>query len=145
MRLSVEVLQVENKITKVVRLPSFNRGLETEASRIHDGDDGHGHAAVRKIGAASASVVLDEHAEEVLILDALAVAGRLHAGHHEGVLLGDRLLHALLLFHLGDLVLDLREVEFHISAPVALASIRSLNRPVHQASHVHMGVVISRH
>ena len=78
-----------------------------EALWVHNGHDREGHAAVRQVSAAGAPVIRQLHFEEIFVGDVLAVGGRLHASHHELVLLGDLLLHTLLFLGLLHLVLDL--------------------------------------
>lgn len=78
--------KAHGKGTESVWLPASRGGLESEARRVNQRDDSHGCAAVWQIGTASATVVLDKHAQEVLVRDALGVAGRLDTSHHELVL-----------------------------------------------------------
>ena len=81
--------------------------LETEASWVHQGDDGERHPAIWKIDAADTSVILNLNTEEVLIGDFLGVASSLNASHHKGILGGDILLDTLLFLHFGNFVLNL--------------------------------------
>ena len=137
----VVMLQIESKHAKRLRFPAASRRLEAEAGRVDNRDDRHWHAAVRKIDAASATVVLDEDAKEILVLDLLGVASGLETSHHELILLGDRLHHSVLLLLLGDFVTDVIEVELHVGEPFALARVRTLDGLVHEALSVSMRMV----
>ncbi len=86
--------------------PSRGRRLETEACWVDQWDDGHGHAAIWKVDAASASVVLNKYTQEVLVSDTLCVRSSLHTSHHELILGRDCLDLTLLLFLSCHFVLD---------------------------------------
>lgn len=103
------MLEVDLEEAKVLGLVIF-RGLESEKFGVDHGDDGQGESAVGQVGTASAAVVGDLGAEEVLVGDELGVGGRLDGGHHEPVFGTDFLLLALFLLHLGDFVLNLVQI-----------------------------------
>jgi len=94
--------------------------------RVDEGHDGHSHLGVGKINAADAAIILSGHSEVVIVRELLGVTGRLEGSHHELVIAGDLLLLALLLFHGGDLVLDLVQINLELFRPF-LASFGSLN------------------
>ena len=118
----IVVIQVDVEGAKLVGGPAGLRGGEAEAGRVHNGDDSERSATVWQVNAADASIVLNEHAEEVVVAEAFGVSGGLNALHHEHVLLGDGLLNTLLLLGAGNFVLDLSQVELHLLLPVSLAS-----------------------
>jgi len=93
---------------------------------VDEGHDGHTHLGVGKINAADAAIILSGHSEVVIVRELLGVTGRLEGSHHELVIAGDLLLLALLLFHGGDLVLDLVQINLELFRPF-LASFGSLN------------------
>ena len=66
--------QADSEGAQSVWLPASRGGLKAEASRVDQRHDGHGCAAVGQIDTANASVVLDKHAQEVLVRDTLGVA-----------------------------------------------------------------------
>ena len=66
------VSQVDCEIAEGNRHPAVRRH-ETEALRIDERNDRKRCPAVGQIDAAYASVVLDQHAQEVLVCDALRV------------------------------------------------------------------------
>lgn len=94
--------------------------------RVDEGHDGHSHLGVGKINTADAAIILSGHSEVVIVRELLGVTGRLEGSHHELVIAGDLLLLALLLFHGGDLVLDLVQINFELFRPL-LTSLGSFN------------------
>jgi len=60
--------------------------LKAEASWVDNRHYRHHHSAVRQVRAASASVISQLDANEVIIRDEAAVACGLHACHHEAIL-----------------------------------------------------------
>lgn len=89
--------ETEAELSELVGCPAALVSLETEACGVHQRDDSEGHAAIREIDTADATVILDLHAKVVIIRDFLGVAGSLDTSHHESVLWGDILLDTLLL------------------------------------------------
>lgn len=83
------MLKIKVKGTERHGHPASCGRLEAEASRVDQGNNGHGHAAVWQVDAADTSLVLDKHTQEVIVCDALGVRGSLNASHHELVLRGD--------------------------------------------------------
>ena len=111
---------------ELVRSPSLGWDI-AEESGVERRDDGHLHAGIGKVYTADAAIVLEGHAQEVLVGELLGVAGGLKRGHHELILLGDLLLLALLGLHLSDFVLDVVEVDFHGFSPAALLSVGTID------------------
>ena len=120
--------EIKNELTQLVWLPLCRR-LEPEASWVDKRHDSERHATIGQIDTADTAVVLNEHAKEVVVGDALGVSGGLHASHHKLVLRGDLLLNTLLLFGLSNFVLNLAEIEHHLSGPVSNTSLRAILRP----------------
>ena len=135
-------LEVETESTQVDRFPALRGRLEAEARRIDEGNDGHGHAAVWQVKAASTVFKLDQHAKEVLVCNFLRMASRLQSSHHEGVLARNRLHHSLLLLMLRHLVANLIKIQFHITGPVTVAGPGTFKCAVDQSVSVHMCVPI---
>ena len=120
--------EVDVEGTKLVGGPTRLRGGEAKAGWVDDGNDGEGSAAIGQVNAADTSIVLNEHAEIVVVAEALSVSGGLDTLQHESVLLGQGLLNTLLLLGGGNLVLDLTQVELHVLGPVSLAGSRKVIR-----------------
>ncbi len=119
--------------------------LEAETCRVDQGDNGHGHAAVWQVDAADTSLVLDKHAQEVIVCDFLTVRGSLNASHHELVFRGD-LFHLALLFLLTcDFILDVAKIEGHLVSPVSNSCVWSINGLVDESVSVNMTVVADSH
>ena len=135
------VLEVELEHANRLRFPAACGWLEAEAGRVDNRDDCHGHAAVGQVDAASASVVLNKHAQIVLVVDLLGVAGSLETSHHERILLGDSFHNTVLLLLLGDFIADIVEVELHIGGPLTHAGMGTLHRLIDEANGVGMRVV----
>ena len=87
------------------------RNLEVQALRVDDRHDGHPHLCVRKVNAADASIVREIDLEEILVAELWTMASWLERCHSKLVLLGDLLNFALLLLCVGNLVLDLLELQ----------------------------------
>ena len=133
------MLEVELEEADRLRFPATCGFLVAEAGWVDSRDNCHGHAAFGQVLAASA-VVLDTHAQVVLVGDFLGVAGSLETSHHKRILLADRLHHTVLLLLFGDLVADIVKVELHIGEPLTHTGVWTLDRFIDQANGVSVRV-----
>ena len=126
--------KADSEGAKSIRGPAVGRNLVAEAGWVDKRHDSQRSAAVRQIDTTNASIVLNEHAQEVLIGDALGVAGRLHTSHHELVLWRNGFHDTLLLLLINNFVLDFAHIELHGGFPISDTGSGSLdslvNKPV---------------
>ncbi len=81
--------------------------LETVAAWVDHWDDNQRNLGNRSLIAASAAIHVISNREEVLVLNELSMASRLHLRHQEGIFKTDSLHLTLLLVLLRYLILDL--------------------------------------
>jgi hypothetical protein len=134
------VLKVNSEGSEQVWLPATLGSGEAEAGGVDERDDGHLGTAIGQIDAAHTSVVGDLNAKVISVRDSLGSASRLDTSHHERILGRDLLLDTLLLLELGNIVLDLAEIEVELGLPVSNTGGRALNGVVDE--FVHVGVAM---
>jgi len=135
--------KADGERTESIWLPASRGGHKSEACWVDQRNDSHRCTTVGQVDAANATIVFDEHAQEVLVRDALGVTSRLHTSHHELVLCRNFLLDTLLFLHSDYLVLNISKINSQLVMPFGNSCMRSLNCLVDELVTVGVAVAFS--